>query len=662
MKTATDAIRGKNYVRKIVLGLLAFVSLVALAVNVPAGLVHSAHAQTVAGITVTDASFTKTDENGNPFSDENGTTLDAHYYAGFSFKWKADLDADIKAGDSFTINLGSNFTAKESKTYEMKDINGYGTIGNCTVVTGSNEATCTFTDGLTAAKNQGLHLVNGSLSYVVKVNDSSTSNTHNITINGETYSVPTPGGIIAWNPEQPTPLFKRHDPMTSTSTSVHWQIKFGPSEIKSGMDDSHKISTDGTAVSTLTFQEHYKAPLTAPSVVTLGYNVYGTLEPSQKIADSNSPANGFTITLDNEKQQISVTGPFRNDRNYNLDFDTPITGGMVEGQIYYNSVNLVGNTAQNSDSVYWIRSGKADVNLAPGFGTFTLFKKIDGTQSQSVDASKKFKVTVKYELPHGNTVDTYKGRMNGQDWKAPGTVNASKTGGTISMEVSQSTPVLVDESFPIDTKITVTENSDSLTYDSDKDLAWSTPTYTVDSKNTQEITIQDQRNTPMTITNHVNKAEKTSVSVKKVWDDENDRDGKRADSIKVQLYANNEPSGKAVTLNSDNDWQHTWSNLLKKTNGTGNEITYTVKEVNVPAGYTSTTSGDAQNGFTIVNAHTPTTPVPTKKPTTPSKSAQVPTTQSGLARTGSDIVTVFGAVVALLAVAAGVTVLHKRLQ
>ena len=84
----------------------------------------------------------------------------------------------------------------------------------------------------------------------------------------------------------------------------------------------------------------------------------------------------------------------------------------------------------------------------------------------------------------------------------------------------------------------------------------------------------------------------TKVSVIKEWDDNNNRARLRPDSIKVQLYANGLLTGKAVTLNSANNWQYTWSGLVK--NAKGSRIAYTVKEVSIPNGY---------RGITTVNGN-----------------------------------------------------------
>ena len=105
-----------------------------------------------------------------------------------------------------------------------------------------------------------------------------------------------------------------------------------------------------------------------------------------------------------------------------------------------------------------------------------------------------------------------------------------------------------------------------------------------------------------TITNTHNVA-KTEVSVTKVWEDNDDQDGIRPESITVQLKADGENAGEAVTLNEENNWSHTWEDL--DVNKEGTKIAYTVVEDGVPEGYTSRPTGNAEEGYTITNTHTP---------------------------------------------------------
>ena len=95
----------------------------------------------------------------------------------------------------------------------------------------------------------------------------------------------------------------------------------------------------------------------------------------------------------------------------------------------------------------------------------------------------------------------------------------------------------------------------------------------------------------------------TSVTVRKEWLDGNNQDGIRPGSVSVQLYANQTAYGDAVALNDLNTWSYTWTGL-PIIDGSGQTISYTVQEVNVPEGYTAEVSGSS-NSFVISNSHTP---------------------------------------------------------
>ena len=89
------------------------------------------------------------------------------------------------------------------------------------------------------------------------------------------------------------------------------------------------------------------------------------------------------------------------------------------------------------------------------------------------------------------------------------------------------------------------------------------------------------------------------------WADTNNQDGKRPFYYTVQLYANGNKSGAAVTLNTSNEFSKTWKGLQK--NSAGKAIEYTVKASNLPEGYKTTVSGNAAEGFTVINTYVPST-------------------------------------------------------
>ncbi|MFK4908827.1 Cna B-type domain-containing protein, partial [Lactococcus petauri] len=96
---------------------------------------------------------------------------------------------------------------------------------------------------------------------------------------------------------------------------------------------------------------------------------------------------------------------------------------------------------------------------------------------------------------------------------------------------------------------------------------------------------------------------KTSVSVTKAWDDKNNQDGLRPNSVKVQLYANGKVEGEAVELNTGNQWSHTWNDLPEKSKG--QSIVYTVKEATQIPGYTEKVDDSNLGNVKITNTHIP---------------------------------------------------------
>ena len=109
---------------------------------------------------------------------------------------------------------------------------------------------------------------------------------------------------------------------------------------------------------------------------------------------------------------------------------------------------------------------------------------------------------------------------------------------------------------------------------------------------------------------------KTTLSVTKQWDDQEDKDGLRPKSVKVQLYADGKKSGDVIELSAENKWTHTFADLDK--NVKGKAVTYTVEEVDVPTGYQVTKTDDGQGNVVLTNKHEPTEPV-TPEPKKPGK-------------------------------------------
>ena len=103
-----------------------------------------------------------------------------------------------------------------------------------------------------------------------------------------------------------------------------------------------------------------------------------------------------------------------------------------------------------------------------------------------------------------------------------------------------------------------------------------------------------------TITN-THETDETSITVTKVWEDNNNQDGIRPPEITATLYANEKPK-ETITL-SEGKWTHTFTGLPVMENGT--KINYTIDETEVPEEYEKVITGDATVGFIITNKYTP---------------------------------------------------------
>lgn len=125
--------------------------------------------------------------------------------------------------------------------------------------------------------------------------------------------------------------------------------------------------------------------------------------------------------------------------------------------------------------------------------------------------------------------------------------------------------------------------------------------YTLTAPGAQEVTI-NATGAQVEFVNHYAK-DTTSVTVTKEWND-NLVKALRPESVTVQLMKNGVPvDGALVVLDDNNQWSHTWTDLPMY-NDTGSKITYSVKEVNVPAGYTvavNPVATAATPTFTITN-------------------------------------------------------------
>ena len=93
--------------------------------------------------------------------------------------------------------------------------------------------------------------------------------------------------------------------------------------------------------------------------------------------------------------------------------------------------------------------------------------------------------------------------------------------------------------------------------------------------------------------------EKVSVDVSKVWSDTAEQQDKRSAGVTIVLKNGTSEAGR-IELNDSNNWKYTFSNL-DKYDSLGNEINYTVEEETTNKFYTSSISGNMNDGYVVTN-------------------------------------------------------------
>ena len=112
-----------------------------------------------------------------------------------------------------------------------------------------------------------------------------------------------------------------------------------------------------------------------------------------------------------------------------------------------------------------------------------------------------------------------------------------------------------------------------------------------------DTVISGEAKTGYVITNS-HTPELTNISGEKIWDDGDNQDGKRPESITVNLLANGQKTdSKVVKADKEGNWSYTFQNLPKYANG--EPIIYTVTEDTVTDYTTEVT------GTTIINKYQP---------------------------------------------------------
>ena len=329
---------------------------------------------------------------------------------------------------------------------------------------------------------------------------------------------------------------------------------------------------------------------TVTATVTVVDKGKGALEATVSYDDEKAFENTYTPA----KTEVPVKKVWKDENNQDGKRPTSVTVKLLaDGQD-------TGKTLELTEANGWAGSFKdldADKGGTPIKYTVVEVTVAGYTSEITGDAASGFTITNSYSP---ETVDVKATKnwddANNQDGKRPTkiTINLLADGKKVDSKEIQAA---VDGTW--------TATFEKLAkYKAGKEIKY---TVTEEAVAEYEATITD-----FTITNKYAPKE-IDYKVTKVWNDANNQDGKRPESVTVQLYkkvGNADPvavEGKKLTLTAkektdDNTWVASFTNLPQYE--AGKEIAYSIKEVDVPAGYESSVTGQV-----VTNNYTPKTVV-----------------------------------------------------
>ena len=487
--------------RGAVRGLVAILALFLVAIM--SQLSPQASADENKSVNVSNLSLTRVDGN----NVEHDGKLSIYDLARLSFDWSG-VDANLKSGDSFTIGLGDYFSnLQNSDTHPMTvEYNGQNVeVGSCTLT--AKEVTCTFNSKVDELKAAGFHNFKGSGSALVAVAKTTDEQSVNLTANGVTTAVVLPGGGGIGGPEQSDwELTKWASSFYNNYKELTWGVNFGTNQTTGGKLGKTFDGSRQTIVFTDTLSEGMSFNQADATRTILNVRpADGSTVPVTNAAgqDSSSEYGDFDVkasySQDGRTATYEVTGPFKNGTNFTLEYPVSFVdanGNAVaasRGTSYENTVNLNGTDLTSTQQQSYVQYFDISVQMEPGFGGFSVTKVVEG-EAAAQAAGSSFVVDVAYELPAA--ANSY------PDWKAPEGQKASGEGrtGTASVTVKPGEPVAFDGTFPVGTKITLSEDT-SKAQPAASGFSWGKPVFTVDGENTNTFTIRDQELVKVSLTN-----------------------------------------------------------------------------------------------------------------------------------------------------------------
>ena len=333
-----------------------------------------------------------------------------------------------------------------------------------------------------------------------------------------------------------------------------------------------RLFADGTEVTskTVTANDNWSWSFTGLDKYNSGTEIVYTIS-EDTVADYTTVVDGYNITNTHTPEKISISGSKTWDDEENQDGKRPES---ITVRLFADGTEVTSKTVTANDNWSWSFTGLDKYNSG-----------IEIVYTISEDEVADYTTVVNgYDVTNTHTPEKI-------------SISGSKTWDDADNQDGKRPESITVRLFADGTEVTsktVTANDNwSWSFENlDKYKDGTEIVYTISEDTVADYTtVVDGYNITNTHT-----PEKTIISGSKTWNDNNNQDGKRPESITVRLFADGtEVTSKEVTANDNWSWSFTG---LDKYNS-GIEIVYTISEDTV-ADYTTVV-----DGYNITNTHTP---------------------------------------------------------
>lgn len=403
----------------------------------------------------------------------------------FGVQWDWSAKNGVKAGQKFTIQFPKEIAVKG--TFGIKLVDGAVEGGDCVVDGGNNQVVCTFND-----KFEGKDNVHGMVkvqAQAIKTTENSNEPTLPFEVNGKVVNVTLPGphgGIGPADVKTPEKTNKDGWFTSKDGSKIEWRIVMLGKDLANISGDvviNDSISLKNGAVG---------HKFISDGLLAVEY----TSDPAQ-LAEPSAKGEKLQVTqdiaADGLSQKLTLKKPaggWQADRFYNVYYQSQSADGKESAvdTTVGNNAKIEGVPAQDLvRNVTRKQSGSGTIT-GVNRGTFEVKKVHDpATQPAELQNGTKFTVNVDIQSPQASFNKNY-------DIQVP--LNGDIVKGDVSL--------------PKDTKVTLTEklptNDAKFTYGDPKFAATTASDGNVEIKDngkTAVITISDQRNVGVTLTNKV---------------------------------------------------------------------------------------------------------------------------------------------------------------